>query len=201
MMKRLYKAVKEQNMFKSKHIAGEYFVALNRRFVLLLIHADRMGLFRGVGKNRSEDAMHLHRIKRELEDQVNKAQKAINFILENFNDLRISDGLLDEPFVKLGVQTVKVFTKAFKQAIKVGRANVLYYTDMITDIVRLALVEKKHEAAIQRAGAGVLSGMRRDSKTVLEIQRWYARQKCFGPEEDEAELKESSKIEEKPNDA
>lgn len=64
---------------------------------------------------------------------------------------------------------------------------------MITDIVRLALVEKKHEAAIQRAGAGILSGFRRDCKTIVAIHRWYVERKCYASEEDEADLKESSK--------
>lgn len=53
------------------------------------------GLFRGIGKNRSDDAMHLHRVKRELEEQAGKAKRAIRFILENFSELRVTDGLLD----------------------------------------------------------------------------------------------------------
>lgn len=43
MMRRLVVAAIQQNMFKAKHIVGEYFIALNRRFVIFVIHAERLG--------------------------------------------------------------------------------------------------------------------------------------------------------------
>jgi hypothetical protein len=53
-------------------------------------------------------------------------------------------------------------------------------TDMISDIVRLALKMKNHEAAIQRAGAGALCMVRRQTKVVFALRRMYS-QKCCGP--------------------
>jgi hypothetical protein len=43
MMKRVKEAVKKDNIFQAKHIVGEYFIALNRRFLSLLFHADEKG--------------------------------------------------------------------------------------------------------------------------------------------------------------
>ena len=52
---------------------------------------------------------------------------------------------------------------------------------MIADIVRLALKEHDHAGAIQRAGAGVLSFIRRETKIAIALHRMYGPKKCFGP--------------------
>ena len=45
MFKRVQKAVKAQNIAKAKHVVGEYFIALQRRFAALAIHAYNKGQF------------------------------------------------------------------------------------------------------------------------------------------------------------
>lgn len=52
---------------------------------------------------------------------------------------------------------------------------------MVSDIVRLALKENNRQGAIQRAGAGVLSMVRRQTKVGIVLHRIYNEKKCFAP--------------------
>ncbi|XP_031566620.1 uncharacterized protein LOC116301670 [Actinia tenebrosa] len=186
MMRRVKEAVDMDNIFQAKHVVGEYFIALNRRFLSFFIHAEQSGLFEKIDDDKDDKDM--KEVRRELqkavEDGGEKGKEVAEFILKNFNQFRVSDGLPDRPFVALGVETAIVLAKTFKQMEKVTKISMKVYIDMISDIVRLALKEHNHQGAVQRAGAGVLSMIRRQTKVGITLHHMYSQKQCRagGPE-------------------
>lgn len=176
MFGRVHEAVKEQNIAKAKHVVGEYFIALQRRFAALAIHAYNKGLFEEI-KDDELPKM----VKREMDKHMKKAEQAVKFILKNFNQFRVNDGLMDEPFVRLGVETAKVYMAAVKQTMINAKVSQQVYTDLVSEMVYLSIDMHNHEAAVQRAGASVLSFIRRGTKVQIALHRIYGPKKCYGP--------------------
>jgi cystathionine beta-lyase family protein involved in aluminum resistance len=52
-------------------------------------------IFLGLFKKVEEKDDSLKKIKREFDEQANDTKEAVEFILKNFNQFRVSDGLLD----------------------------------------------------------------------------------------------------------
>ncbi|EDO42291.1 predicted protein [Nematostella vectensis] len=68
------------------------------------------------------------------------------------------------PYVNITVKTFKEAAEFVKQAMKYGEVMKNFYTDMIAELINLSVHMHNHEAAVQRAGAGVLSMARRQLK-------------------------------------
>ncbi|XP_031550561.1 uncharacterized protein LOC116287987 [Actinia tenebrosa] len=188
MIKKVDKAVKNNNIFQAKHLVGEYFIAVNRRFASIFIHAASSGLFDLKSGNDS-----IVEVKREFDEHSKKAKSIVGYILKNFNQFRVSDGIPDGPFVKLGVQTAKIYILAFQQSIKMAKVESSMIIDMIADMVRLGVDMKNREAAVQRAAASILSMVRRQTKINVAVERAYSVKKCYNPrprdvDEDDADL-------------
>ncbi|XP_048581511.1 splicing factor, proline- and glutamine-rich isoform X2 [Nematostella vectensis] len=174
MMQRVHQATQKDDIHQAKHVVGEYFIAINRRISLLAMHAASKGLFDDVGDMGHKELKSV--VKRSMEEHHAKAASA--YFMRYFNEYRVSDGLLDGPFVKMGVETVKETMQFVKQMIKSTGITKNVYFDMLNDLIRLSVDMHNHHGAVDRAGAGVLSIQRRCLKVHLAVHQAYASKQC-----------------------
>jgi len=175
MMRRVHEAVSNNDIAKAQHVVGEYFIAIQRRMAMFVVEASQRGLFDKVGDDKDDgiDSM----LKRGLES-AQQLDDGAKYILKNFNQFRVSDGLMDEPFVKLGVQTAKVMHIAGMQMKKVFMTGTHVYIDLISRMVWLSIEKHNHDAAVHMAGASCLSFIRRGTKVSIALHRIYSK-KCY----------------------